>query len=117
MGLTKLVIRCARQHNLKNISVEIPRNSLTLITGLAGSILQCDISQYDERIRILAQIVRGRKGAFRKELEKYAQEGSVRIRINDELSRRDDLQAIDKRKNHTIANPIRRLLFKQKIAA
>ncbi len=32
MGLTKLVIRGARQHNLKNISVEIPRNSLTFST-------------------------------------------------------------------------------------
>ncbi len=37
MGLTKLVIRGARQHNLKNINVEIPRNSLTVITGLSGS--------------------------------------------------------------------------------
>src|SRR5213080_3953367 len=37
MGLTKLVIRGARQHNLKNISVENPRNSLTVITGLSGS--------------------------------------------------------------------------------
>src|ERR1700686_1035238 len=37
MGLTKLVIRGARQHNLKNISVESPRNSLTVITGLSGS--------------------------------------------------------------------------------
>ncbi len=30
-------IRGARQHNLKNISVEIPRNELTVITGLSGS--------------------------------------------------------------------------------
>src|SRR5947207_8592648 len=37
MGLSKLVIRGARQHNLKNISVEIPRNTLTVITGLSGS--------------------------------------------------------------------------------
>ena len=37
MGLTKIVVRGARQHNLKNISLEIPRNTLTVITGLSGS--------------------------------------------------------------------------------
>src|SRR5437879_8985943 len=37
MGLTKIVIRGARQHNLKNINLEIPRNALTVITGLSGS--------------------------------------------------------------------------------
>src|SRR5580658_10613055 len=37
MGLTKLVIRGARQHNLKNISLEIPLNTHTVITGLSGS--------------------------------------------------------------------------------
>ncbi|MFA6490152.1 MAG: excinuclease ABC subunit UvrA [Candidatus Micrarchaeia archaeon] len=33
----KLIIRGARSHNLKNISLEIPRNSLTVVTGLSGS--------------------------------------------------------------------------------
>ena len=33
----KLVIKGARQHNLKNIDVEIPRNKLVVITGLSGS--------------------------------------------------------------------------------
>src|SRR5258708_2661126 len=37
MGLTKLIVRGARQNNLKNISLEIPRNSLSVITGLSGS--------------------------------------------------------------------------------
>ncbi len=32
-----LVVRGARAHNLKNISVAIPRNRLTVITGLSGS--------------------------------------------------------------------------------
>jgi excinuclease ABC subunit A len=32
-----LIVRGAREHNLKNISVEIPRNTLTVITGLSGS--------------------------------------------------------------------------------
>ena len=37
MALSKLVVRGARQHNLKNINLEIPRYTLTVITGLSGS--------------------------------------------------------------------------------
>ena len=33
----KIVIRGAREHNLKNISLELPRNSLIVMTGLSGS--------------------------------------------------------------------------------
>ncbi|PYU10373.1 MAG: excinuclease ABC subunit A [Acidobacteria bacterium] len=220
MGLTKLVIRGARQHNLKNISVEIPRNTLTVITGLSGSgksslafdtiyaegqrryveslsayarqfldqmerpevdvieglspsiaieqktttrsprstvgtiteiydylrvvyasvgvphcpncgkpitrqsseqivqaILQGEICKVDDRIMILAPIVRGRKGAYRKELEKLAQDGYVRVRINGELYPLDDFPALDKRKNHTIEIVVDRLLVKQGIAS
>jgi excinuclease ABC subunit A len=219
MGLTKLVIRGARQHNLKNISVEIPRNSLTVITGLSGSgksslafdtiyaegqrryveslsayarqfldqmerpevdvieglspsiaieqktttrsprstvgtiteiydylrviyasvgvphcpncglpitrqsseqivqaILHGELCKPDDRIMILAPIVRGRKGAYRKELEKFAQDGYVRVRINSELFPLDDVPVIDKRKNHTIEIVVDRLLVKQGIA-
>jgi len=220
MGLTKLVVRGARQHNLKNISVEIPRNSLTVITGLSGSgksslafdtiyaegqrryveslsayarqfldqmerpevdvieglspsiaieqktttrsprstvgtiteiydylrviyssvgvphcpncgkaitrqsseqivqaILTGELCKNDDRIMILAPIVRGRKGAYRKELEKLAQDGFVRVRINGELYPLDAPPPIDKRKNHTIEVVIDRLLVKQGIGA
>ncbi len=37
MSISQLIVRGARQHNLKNITVEMPRNSLTVITGLSGS--------------------------------------------------------------------------------
>ncbi len=220
MGLTKLVIRGARQHNLKNISLEIPRNSLTVITGLSGSgksslafdtiyaegqrryveslsayarqfldqmerpevdvieglspsiaieqktttrsprstvgtiteiydylrvvyasvgiphcpncgkpikrqsseaivqaILNGELSKADDRVMILAPIVRGRKGAYRKELEKLAQDGYVRARINGELFPLDDPPQLDKRKNHTIEVVVDRLLVKQGIAS
>ena len=33
----KIQVRGAREHNLRNIDVEIPRDSLTVITGLSGS--------------------------------------------------------------------------------
>src|SRR5213595_2231749 len=33
----KIIIRGAREHNLKNISLEIPKNKLVVITGLSGS--------------------------------------------------------------------------------
>jgi len=37
MSNDTLVVRGAREHNLKNITVEIPRHTLTVITGLSGS--------------------------------------------------------------------------------
>jgi excinuclease ABC subunit A len=220
MGLTKLVIRGARQHNLKNISLEIPRNTLTVITGLSGSgksslafdtiyaegqrryveslsayarqfldqmerpevdvieglspsiaieqktttrsprstvgtiteiydylrviyasvgvphcpkcgqpiarqsseqivqaILNGELCQSDDRIMILAPVVRGRKGAYRKEFEKLAQDGYVRVRVNGELFPLDQPPTLDKRKNHTIEVVVDRLLVKQGIAS
>ena len=37
MPAQKIVIRGAREHNLKNISLEIPRDKLIVFTGLSGS--------------------------------------------------------------------------------
>ena len=33
----KLIIRGAREHNLKNIDLDLPKNSLVVISGLSGS--------------------------------------------------------------------------------
>ncbi len=212
MAITKISVRGARQHNLKNIDVEIPRNTLTVITGLSGSgksslafdtiyaegqrryveTLSAYARQFldqmerpdvdsidglspaisieqkttsrsprstvgtiteiydylrllyssiglphcpkcgkpitrqsaeqivqrvlaltpDDRVMIMAPIVRGRKGEFKKEMEKLVQHGFARARVDGELvSLEDDLQ-LDKRKNHTIEVVVDRLLVK-----
>ena len=36
-GITHITVRGARQHNLRNVDVSIPRNTLTVVTGLSGS--------------------------------------------------------------------------------
>ena len=216
MGLKKIVIRGARQHNLKNISLEIPRNTLTVITGLSGSgksSLAFDtlyaegqrryvesLSAYarqfldqmerpdvdsieglspsiaieqktttrsprstvgtiteiydylrvvysaigtphcpqcgkpiarqsteqivqavttlkpEDRIMVLAPVVRGRKGEYKKELEKYTKQGYVRARVDGDLVNLDEPVALDRRKNHTIEIVVDRLLLKNGIA-
>src|ERR687886_806290 len=215
MYISKISVRGARQHNLKNISVDIPRNTFTVITGLSGSgksslafdtiyaegqrryveslsayarqfldqlerpdvdsvdglspaisIEQKTVSRsprstvgtvtevYDylrllfssigqphchicgaqitrqsveqitqnvlalpegERVMVLAPIVRGRKGEFKKELEKLAKEGFLRARIDGELLSLDEEIRLDKRRNHTIEAVVDRLLIKQGI--
>src|SRR5256886_14646802 len=46
--------------------------------AIVQAILSGELSKADDRVMILAPIVRGRKGAYRKELEKLAQDGYVR---------------------------------------
>ncbi len=68
----------------------------------------------EDRVMVMAPIVRGRKGEFKKELETLVKHGYTRARIDGELVSLDDETAInlDKRKNHTIEVVIDRLLVK-----
>src|SRR6266849_1526262 len=199
--LDRISVHGARQHNLKNIDVEIPRNSFTVITGLSGSgksslafdtiyaegqrryvetlstyarqfldqmerpevdsieglspaisieqkttsrsprstvgtiteiydylrllyssigVPHCpncghEISKQtsgqivqqvlslkpEERIMVLAPIVRGRKGEYKKDLEKLARQGFVRARIDGVLRPLDEGIPLDRRKTQT----------------
>ncbi|MCA1850239.1 MAG: excinuclease ABC subunit UvrA, partial [Acidobacteria bacterium] len=212
MAIDRITVRGARQHNLKNINIEIPRDRLTVVTGLSGSgksslafdtiyaegqrryveslsayarqfldqlerpdvdsvdglspaisIEQKTVSRsprstvgtvteiYDylrllfssvgqphchlcgapitrqsveqivqsvlvlpegERVMVLAPVVRGRKGEFKKELEKLAKDGFLRARVDGELLSLDEEIRLDKRRNHTIEAVIDRLLIK-----
>jgi excinuclease ABC subunit A len=210
--LDRISVHGARQHNLKNVSVEIPRQTLTVITGLSGSgksslafdtiyaegqrryvetlspyarqfldqmerpevdsidglspaisieqkttsrsprstvgtiteiydylrllyssigvphcpncgteiakqsteqILQQIVElRQNERIMILSPFVRGRKGEYKKELEKLGKQGFVRARIDGELRSLDEEITLDRRKNHTIEVVVDRLVVK-----
>src|SRR6202166_901243 len=210
--LTEITVSGARQHNLKNINVRIPRNTLTVITGLSGSgksslafdtiyaegqrryvetlstfarqfldqmerpdvdsidglspsisidqkttgrsprstvgtiteiydylrllyssigvphcpvcgneisrqtteqILQHVVAlKPEDRIMVMAPMVRGRKGEYKKDLEKLARQGFVRARIDGVLRSLDEEIPLDKRKNHTIDVVVDRLLVK-----
>ena len=210
--LDRITVHGARQHNLKNIDVEIPRQTLTVITGLSGSgksslafdtiyaegqrryvetlstyarqfldqMERPDVDSIDglspaisieqkttsrsprstvgtiteiydylrllyssigvphcpvcgseisrqtteqilqhalalkagERIMVLAPVVRGRKGEYRKDLEKFARQGFVRARVDGVLRSLDEEIPLDRRKNHTIEVVVDRLLVK-----
>ena len=211
----KIVIKGARVHNLKNISLEIPRDKLVVVTGLSGSgksslafdtlyaegqrryveslssyarqflgiMEKPDVERIDglspaisidqkttsknprstvgtvteiydyirllyarigvpycsncgkkiekqsidqiidkiltlpenTRIQILAPIVRGRKGEYKKELENFRKEGFVRVRVDGEIYDLSDEINIDKNKKHEIELVVDRIVIREDI--
>ena len=65
------------------------------------------------RFQILAPIVRGRKGEYRKELLDMRRAGYVRARIDGKPVELGDDIALDKQKKHTIEIVVDRLVMKQ----
>jgi excinuclease ABC subunit A len=66
----------------------------------------------DERINVLAPIVRGRKGEFKKELAALRAKGFTRARIDGQIRALEDQIALDRRRNHTIEVLVDRLIVK-----
>jgi excinuclease ABC subunit A len=66
----------------------------------------------DERINVLAPIVRGRKGEFKKELAALRARGFTRARIDGQVRGLDEDIGLDRRRNHTIEVVVDRLLVR-----
>ena len=65
-----------------------------------------------ERINILAPIVRGRKGEFKKDLADLRGKGFTRVRVDGELRTLESDLKIDRRRKHTIEVVVDRLIVK-----
>jgi excinuclease ABC subunit A len=69
----------------------------------------------DTRINVLAPVVRGRKGEFKKELRFLRERGLIRARIDGQFRALDDEIKLDRRRNHTIDVVVDRLIVKSGI--
>ena len=216
MGKDRIVIQGARQHNLKNINVEIPRDTLTVFTGLSGSgksslafdtiyaegqrryveslsayarqflgqmdkpdvdlieglspaisidqkttsknprstvgtvteiydylrllfarigrphcykcgrpIAQQTVQQMVDqvmalgegvRVQVLAPVVRGRKGEYKKLFEEIRKDGFVRVIVDGEMREVDEAIDLDKNKKHDISIVVDRIVVREGVA-
>jgi excinuclease ABC subunit A len=216
MALTTISVRGAREHNLKDVSVDIPRDTLTVITGLSGSgksslafdtiyaegqrryveslsayarqflelmqkpdvdhieglspaisieqkttsrnprstvatvteiydymrllwarvgipyspatglpIAAQTVSQMVDRVMalpegtrlyLLAPVVRGRKGEYRRELAEWQKAGFTRVRIDGTIHEIDEAPALDKKYKHDIEVVVDRLVVREDVA-
>jgi excinuclease ABC subunit A len=66
----------------------------------------------EERINVLAPIVRGRKGEFKKELAALRARGFTKVRVDGQSRSLDEDIKLDRRRNHTIDVVIDRLVLK-----
>jgi excinuclease ABC subunit A len=69
----------------------------------------------DSRIQVLAPLVRGRKGEYRKELDELRRQGYTRVRVDAQVRELAEQIDLDKMKNHTIEAVIDRLVIKRGI--
>jgi excinuclease ABC subunit A len=69
----------------------------------------------DARINVLAPIVRGRKGEFKKELQALRHRGFTKVRVDGQFRSLEENLRLDRRRNHTIEVVVDRLIVKSGI--
>ncbi|HYT64779.1 MAG TPA: excinuclease ABC subunit UvrA, partial [Vicinamibacterales bacterium] len=70
------------------------------------------LSPNDERVNVLAPVVRGRKGEFKKELAALRAKGFTKVRVDGQSRSLDEDIKLDRRRNHTIDVVVDRLILK-----
>jgi len=65
------------------------------------------------KVQIMAPIVRGRKGEFRRELERAGQNGFVRVRVDGEVHAIEDVPPLDRKRKHDIELVVDRLVLRE----
>ncbi len=78
---------------------------------VAQAIERHNAGQPQERITVLAPVVRGRKGEFREEIEALDKKG-YRLRIDGEIAEVEEGMRLEKRKNHTLEAIVDRIILK-----
>ena len=68
--------------------------------------------QTDERVNILAPVVRGRKGEFKKELTGLQAKGFLKVRIDGNVRSLEETIRLDRRKNHWLDVVVDRLIVR-----
>ncbi len=92
-----------------NCGREIASQSLERIVDLVMTYPQ------DTRINVMAPIVRGRKGEFKKELQALRTRGFTKARIDGQLRSLEEDIALDRRRNHNIDIVVDRLIVRSGI--
>jgi len=67
------------------------------------------------KLQLLAPVARGRKGEFRRELEKAGQDGFVRVRVDGEVMPIEDAPPLEKNKKHDIELVVDRIVMREGI--
>ena len=92
-----------------NCGREITSQSIERIVDLVMTYPQ------DTRITVMAPIVRGRKGEFKKELQALSARGFTKARVDGQLRSLDEEIALDRRRNHNVDIIIDRLIVRSGI--